>query len=76
MMRIVNDRIDIVEEDLTRSISQSREKPAKIKYILTGTRAKLEINLEGPPEQTSETVEQISRAITSYFNSGVLENAA
>ncbi len=73
MMRIVSDQIDIIEEDLTRVLAAGWDKPTKVKYILTGTRAKLEINLEGAPEQTAEKIQQISRAITSYFNSGVLE---
>lgn len=75
MMRIVGDEIDEVEEVLTRTLSQGNDKETKVKYILTGTRAKLEISVEGPQDQTAEKIQQISRAITTYFNS-VLPEAA
>src|SRR5205814_719425 len=44
-MHIVSEEIDEIEEDLTKSISQGLDKGAKVKYILTGNRARLDITL-------------------------------
>lgn len=68
IMRIVSDDIDRIEDGLKKSISRG-ENSVKVKYILTGTTAKLEIRLDGQPETTNEKIQEIYRAITSYFNS-------
>lgn len=72
-MHIVSDEIDHIEEGLTKTLSNTEGKTPRVKYTLTGTRAKLEITLDGQPNMTSQRVEQIYRAITSYFNSGILD---
>jgi hypothetical protein len=46
------------------------EKKVKVKYVLTGTTARLEIRLDGQPEQTNEQINRIQQAISSYYNSG------
>lgn len=69
-MRIVNEDIDRIEEGLVKSLAQSNEdKNVKVKYMLTGGSAKLEIRFDGDPERTNERIAQIYQAITSYFNS-------
>lgn len=72
MMRIVNEEVDRVEQGLVESIARTAatSRP-KVKYVLTGTTARLEIRLDGQPEETNSTIARIYRAITSYFNSEV-----
>ncbi|MBI2595553.1 ParB/RepB/Spo0J family partition protein [Candidatus Daviesbacteria bacterium] len=65
-MRIVNEDIERIEEGLKESIS-SGENSVKVKYILTGTTARLEIRLDGQPVTTNERIQEIYKAITSYF---------
>lgn len=72
-MHIVSDEIERVEEGLTQSLAGEDNKHTRVKYSLTGTTAKLEIRLDGAPDQTSQKIQQIYRAITSYFNSGAPE---
>jgi ParB family chromosome partitioning protein len=68
LMRIVNEEIDRIQDGLQDTISNSNgENKAKVKYILTGNTAKLEIRLDGQPEITNQTIEKIYQAITSYF---------
>lgn len=70
MMRIVNEEIDRIEEGLKNSISKdSSAKDIKVKYALTGSTAKLEIRLDGSPDQTNDKIVEIYKAITTYFNS-------
>ncbi len=68
VMRIVSEDIDRVEQVLTKVLSNGQKVP-KIKYILTGTTARLEIRLDGNPEETSEKIQKITRAISEsgYF---------
>lgn len=72
-MHIVSDEIERIEEGLTQSLAGEETKNTKVKYSLTGTSAKLEIRLDGNPEETNPKIQQIYRAITSYFNSGAPE---
>ena len=70
LMRIVNDEVDRIQEGLQSSIHNSNgQSDVKVKYVLTGNTAKLEIRLDGQPENTNETIEKIYQAITSYFRS-------
>lgn len=66
-MRIVNEDIDRIQEGLEKSLSNGDESKVKVKYILTGNTAKLEIRLDGQPGVTNEKVQQVYQAITSYF---------
>lgn len=69
MMRIVNDEVDRVEQGLTSSLSSnSADFTPKVKYVLTGSSARLEIRLMGNPDQTNDTVRKIYQAITSFFS--------
>ncbi len=67
MMRIVNEDIDQIQESLARSISNRSQNQSKVKYTLTGTTARLEIRLDGSPDETNNTIQQISRAIITSF---------
>lgn len=67
-MRIVNEEIDSIENGLKSSLGQTTGgKDAKIKYVLTGNTAKLEIRFDGNPDETNQKVRQVYDAITSYF---------
>jgi len=68
-MRIVSEDIDKIEEGIVNSLKQSfEEKKVKVKYILTGTTARLEIRFDGQPEQTNEQITRIQQAISSFYN--------
>lgn len=73
-MHIVSDEVDRIEEGLTKTLTTNgEEKNTKVKFVLTGSSAKLEIRLDGQPDQTAQKIQQIYHAITSYFNSGAPE---
>lgn len=74
-MHIMNSDIDAIQESLTERLSEP-DKKAGVKYLLTGNRARLEIQFNGPPELTSEKIKQITEAINSYFNNQPSANAA
>lgn len=67
-MRVVSEDIDRLEEVLTKTLAGNEYTP-KVKYILTGTNARLEIRLNGKPETTGEKIETICKAIveSGYF---------
>lgn len=75
-MRIVGEDIDRIQEGLQRSLSANPHVPAKVKFMQTGTTARLEIRFDGQPEMTSERIEEVYKAITAYFNNRMdeLEN--
>lgn len=67
-MRVVGEDIDRIEEGLTQSLGEgSAQVKPRVKYILTGKNAKLEIRFFGQPDQTSQKIQQIYQAITSFF---------
>lgn len=69
LMRIVSDEIDHIEEGIKNSLAiDGAPTTPKVKYVLTGNTAKLEIRLDGQPEATNEKIQQIYKAITAYFN--------
>lgn len=69
MMRIVSEEVDRIEEGLKNVLAQAQDmKAVKVKYILTGTTAKLEIRLDGQPENTNETIQKIYQAINNFYN--------
>lgn len=69
VMHMVSEEIDRIQTGLTQSLANVAEaKETKVKYILTGTQARLEIKLEGHPDKTNETISKIYEAITTYFN--------
>lgn len=67
-MRIVSEEVDKIEGDLKDRLSKTfNGKGVKVKYVLTGTTAKLEIRFDGQPEMTNEEVRKIYEAISSYY---------
>lgn len=67
LMVIVNDDIDRIEEGLKRTLGDGNDAKTKVKYTLTGNTAKLEIRLDGNPEDTNEKIQKIYKAITSFY---------
>jgi ParB family chromosome partitioning protein len=68
MMRIVNEEIDRIEVGLKESLAVGEDGiTPKVKYVLTGNTARLEIRLEGHPEQTNQKIRRIYQAITDHF---------
>ncbi len=71
IMRIVNDEVERIQTGLVQTLgSRIQNQTPKIKYMLTGNTARLEIRLDGHPDETNSTIEKIYQAITQYFNSG------
>lgn len=67
-MLIVGEEIDQVQNRIETSLRSSvSTKDVKVKYILTGTTATLQIRLDGTPEQTKDYIEAISNAIEDKF---------
>jgi ParB family transcriptional regulator, chromosome partitioning protein len=68
VMHIVNDEIDRIENGLKESLENgSNGTKPRIKYVLTGKNAKLEIRFEGHPDATNQKIQEIYKAITSHF---------
>lgn len=72
-MRVVSDEIDFIEEGLTKVLAPRTDKAPKVKYVVTGNKAELSLRFDGPQEKTTQMIEQISKAIISYFNSGMMD---
>lgn len=67
MMRIVSEEVDKIEGGIQSVLSNGENKKVKVKYILTGTTAKLEIRLDGQPEQTNSQIQKVYDALANYF---------
>lgn len=73
-MHIVTDEVERIEEGLIDSLAKLGDaEKTKVKYSLTGSTAKLEIRMDGNPDQTMQRMQRIYTAITTYFNSGAPE---
>lgn len=66
-MHIVSEEVDRIQAGLANSLSLSEERPASVKYVLTGNEARLEIRLPGDSDSTSEAMRKVYEAITSFF---------
>lgn len=64
-MHRVSDELDRVQNDLVQILSQ-RTKSA-VKYVQTGKKAKLELEVEGNPEITTPILSDIREAIVGFF---------
>lgn len=70
-MRVVNEDVDRIQEGIQNTLSGwGDDSSPKVKYILTGKNAKLEIRFEGNPDSTNPKVQKIYEAITSYLHQG------
>lgn len=67
MMRIVSEEVDKIQEGIQSVLSNGDDKKVKVKYVLTGTTAKLEIRLDGQPEQTNSQIQKVYDALSNYF---------
>ncbi len=67
LMQIVNDEVDRIQEGLQNCLTDGDVQSVNVKYTLTGNNARLEIRLEGQPNDTNNKMEKIYQAITSYF---------
>lgn len=65
-MRIIDEEIDQIEENLSNLLTDGDKKP-RVKYILTGSGARLEIRVEGQPDYTSDKIRKICQALNTYF---------
>lgn len=66
MMYIINDDIERIQNGLVSALSLG-ERKASVKYVLTGSQARLEIRVPGEPERTSDAINKVYQAITSYL---------
>lgn len=64
-MHILNEEVDRIQEGLIEALTLN-DKKASVKYILTGNHARLDIRLPGNPEQTTEVMRKVYKAVTSY----------
>lgn len=67
MMRIVSEEVDKIEEGIRKVLTNGEDKKVKVKYVLTGSTAKLEIRMDGQPEQTNQQIQKVYDALSSYF---------
>lgn len=67
MMRIVSEEVDKIENGIQSVLSNGEDRKVKVKYVLTGTTAKLEIRLDGQPEQTNSQIQKVYDALANYF---------
>lgn len=65
-MRIMNEQMDRIEEDLGSLMS--RFVKTRVKCVQTGKLAKLEFMIEGDPNQTTQILQDINQAVSGYFN--------
>lgn len=65
-MRILNENIDNMENQLTETVS--RFVKTKVKCEQTGKTAKLQFNIEGGPDVTTQVLQDLTQAVIGYFN--------
>lgn len=64
-MHIINEEVDRIQDGLANALT-FEDKKAVVKYVLTGNHARLDIRLPGNPEQTTEMMRRLYKAVTSY----------
>lgn len=64
-MHILNEEVDRIQEGLIEALT-SNDKKASVKYVLTGNHARLDIRLPGNPEETTELMRKVYKAITTF----------
>lgn len=65
-MHILSDEIDKVENDLSAALSQMAK--AKVKCVQTSKGAKIQVSIEGNPDETTPILNEIDQAIVGHFN--------
>lgn len=66
-MRIMSEDVDKIQDDINNVLSRRTDKP-HVKCQLTGKRARLELIINGEPDQTTPVLEDLHQAIVGYFN--------
>lgn len=66
IMHIMNEEVDRIQDGLVSTLSIGSSKAA-VKYILTNSTAKLNIQIPGDPDKTTEMMRKIYQAITSFI---------
>src|SRR3989344_9402885 len=64
-MHRVSEELDNIQNDLAEILSQRTK--SVVKYVQTGKKAKLELEVEGNPEMTTPILSDIREAIVGYF---------
>lgn len=64
-MHILNEEVDRIQEGLMQALTHN-DKKASVKYVLTGNHARLDIRLPGNPEETTEIMRKVYKAITNF----------
>ncbi len=64
---IMNEEVDRIQDGLTKALTVSEVAKTQVKYTLTSSTAKLNIQIPGDPEKTTELMRKIYQAITSYL---------
>lgn len=64
-MHILNEEVDRIQEGLAKALTFN-DKKASVKYVLTGNHARLDIRLPGNPEETTELMRKVYKAITNF----------
>lgn len=63
---MVSDEIDRVEQGLGQTLSSMTNSKSKVRYSLTQTTARLEIRLDGHPDETNPVMQKIYQTIASH----------
>lgn len=66
IMHIMNEEVDRIQDGLVSTLSIGSSKAA-VKYILTNSTAKLNIQIPGDPDKTTDMMRKIYQAITSFI---------
>lgn len=66
-MRIISEDVDKIQHNISDVLTRRTEK-GRVKCELTGKRAKLEVIVDGEPDQTMPVLEDFHQAIVGYFN--------
>lgn len=66
-MRIMSEDVDKIQDNISNVLSRRTDKP-NVKCQLTGKRARLELIINGDPDQTTPVLEDLHQAIVGYFN--------
>lgn len=70
---IISEEVDQIQQGLARALAIA-DKPAHVKYVLTGNQARLEIKIDGSPDLTNMAVEKIYQAIRAFFKTESVPN--
>ncbi|MBI4040206.1 ParB/RepB/Spo0J family partition protein [Candidatus Daviesbacteria bacterium] len=67
IMHMVSEDIDRIEDSLSKKLANGSNNVG-VKYILTGTQAKLEIKVLGNPDKTNEVINRVCKAVNEAYD--------